>query len=65
MVNNLVNSTVSIPTNSMVSTAIMNEDASMKVASLVNNLVSSTVSIPSSSMVSTAIMNEDASMKVW
>ena len=48
-VNNPVSSTVSIPTSSMVSTAIMNEDGSMKVASLVNNLVSSTPIIPTTS----------------
>ena len=48
-VNNLVNSTVSIPTSSMVSTAIMNEDGSKKVASSVNNLVSGIPIIPTTS----------------
>ena len=54
-VNNLVSSTVNIPTSSMVMTEILNEE-SMQVASSVNSLVSSTVSIPTSSMVMTEMM---------
>ena len=50
VVNNLVSSTVSIPTSSTVTTEIMNEDESMQVASLVNNLVSSTHIIRGRSM---------------